>query len=329
MGKVKRLVVLAFVLAGALAAQYMPVNINVTGGAGGPTVAGFGFALPMIPGQTNYLAMPFACTLTNWSLVSNVPGAATVDVWKVASGLPTAANSITAAATPAIVSGTNASGTMTGWTTTAVAAGDVVGFSVKSLALANTISFGAIPNRPVYASPVPLVAQATGGRVSGAPGSGYTITGPATISDNSLLLLTGAGTVTVTANFPANGTYAAATPVSQTFTVTASGVVVGTAANTMSFGQIPAHLPTDAPFTVTATSTSGLPIVYRVLYGPATVNSATGLVTLTSASGQVFIMASDWGNATFQATSMTQAFQVGPAVVYQAPYVSAVLGCTH
>jgi hypothetical protein len=46
----------------------------------------------------------------------------------------------------------------------------------------------------------------------------YTVTGPAAVS-GSTLTVTGAGTVNVTANQVGNGTYTAATSVSQSFTV--------------------------------------------------------------------------------------------------------------
>jgi hypothetical protein len=65
----------------------------------------------------------------------------------------------------------------------------------------------------------------------------------------------------------------------------------------ISFPQIPRHLTTDAPFDITATATSGLPVLFTVLSGPATVNGNT--VTLTGQPGEVAIEASQPGDTTY------------------------------
>jgi hypothetical protein len=67
-----------------------------------------------------------------------------------------------------------------------------------------------------------------------------------------------------------------------------------------------------APFTLSATSTSGLPITYTVLSGPATV-SGSG-VFLTGSPGTVTIQASQSGNGVYAAaTPVTITFQVTTA----------------
>jgi len=65
----------------------------------------------------------------------------------------------------------------------------------------------------------------------------------------------------------------------------------------ISFPQIPPHLTTDTPFDITATATSGLPVSFEVLSGPATINGNT--VTLTGAQGEVSIKATQPGDATY------------------------------
>ncbi len=65
----------------------------------------------------------------------------------------------------------------------------------------------------------------------------------------------------------------------------------------ISFPQIPSHLTTDPPFTLEATATSGLPVFFEVVSGPATVNG--NIVTLTGAQGEVTIKATQPGNGTF------------------------------
>lgn len=77
--------------------------------------------------------------------------------------------------------------------------------------VAQTILFARMPNLPVNTT-MTLTARAT----SGLPVS-YSVSGPATLAGNRVTP-TGPGQVTVTATQPGNGNYAAATPVSQSFT---------------------------------------------------------------------------------------------------------------
>lgn len=65
----------------------------------------------------------------------------------------------------------------------------------------------------------------------------------------------------------------------------------------ISFPQIPDHLTTDPPFTIEATATSGLPVNFEILSGPATISGNT--ITLTGAQGLVTVKATQPGNGTF------------------------------
>ena len=65
----------------------------------------------------------------------------------------------------------------------------------------------------------------------------------------------------------------------------------------ISFPQIPDHLTTDAPFTIDASATSGLPVIFEIVSGPASINGNT--ITLTGAQGEVTVKATQPGNATF------------------------------
>jgi len=67
------------------------------------------------------------------------------------------------------------------------------------------------------------------------------------------------------------------------------------------FDPVNVHLTTDAPFTVNAVSNRGLPVSYSVISGPATI--AGNLITLTGTAGQVFVVASQAGNATVAAAA--------------------------
>ncbi|MEE4257891.1 MAG: peptide-N-glycosidase F-related protein, partial [Bacteroidales bacterium] len=77
----------------------------------------------------------------------------------------------------------------------------------------------------------------------------------------------------------------------------------------IAFPQIPTHLTTDAPFQLEATATSGLPVEYEVISGPATV--AGDICTLTGSPGEVVIEATQPGNATYNPAEPVQvAFMV-------------------
>lgn len=88
-----------------------------------------------------YVVVPMAGTITGWDIVVDA-GTATVDAWKIAAGTakPTVTNTITASAKPAISTGTVIhSTTLTSWTTS-VAANDIIGFNLDTVATAKYIT---------------------------------------------------------------------------------------------------------------------------------------------------------------------------------------------
>ena len=91
-------------------------------------------------------------------------------------------------------------------------------FSVKSIP--QSIAFGTLSDQTVGDAPFPLIATAS----SGNPVA-FTVAGPASLSGNTLTI-TGLGLVTVTAAQDGNGIYAAAAPVSRSFSVVAPVVDV-------------------------------------------------------------------------------------------------------
>ncbi|MES2731005.1 MAG: PA14 domain-containing protein, partial [Bacteroidota bacterium] len=81
---------------------------------------------------------------------------------------------------------------------------------------------------------------------------------------------------------------------------------------TITFATIPDKALTDPPFVLNATASSGLPVTYALVSGPATISGNT--VTLTGAAGTVTITASQAGNATNCAASpVTRSFAVTAA----------------
>lgn len=100
--------------------------------------AGFdGSIRPLVVGMQGDIPVNFACEILAWVIVTDQVGAIEIDIWKTDLATyeatpPTVADSITAAATPAVSAAAGASSsTLTGWTT-AIAAGDVLRFNVKT-----------------------------------------------------------------------------------------------------------------------------------------------------------------------------------------------------
>lgn len=120
------------------------LSIEVSGGIPHPFGATFVSSdgvTALTAGATAYFTMPYACTIAAWSVSANA-GTATVDIWKIATGtaIPTVANTITAAAIPALSSGTSVRSTnLTGWTTT-VSANDIIGINLKIVATATQVN---------------------------------------------------------------------------------------------------------------------------------------------------------------------------------------------
>lgn len=89
-------------------------------------------------GVKGFLSVPFACTITGWTLLSTdasaTSGSIVIDLWKdtYANYPPAVGDTITASAKPTLSSANkNADTTLTGWTTS-LSAGDVLGFNVDS-----------------------------------------------------------------------------------------------------------------------------------------------------------------------------------------------------
>jgi sugar lactone lactonase YvrE len=106
-----------------------------------------------------------------------------------------------------------------------------------------------------------------------------------------------------------------------------SGASLGRLSQTISFSAIPGTSYGAAPLVLSASTSSGLPISYQVISGPASLNRAGQVLSLNGA-GTVVVQAMQAGNATYlAAASVTQSFIVSPAVLtVTANSVSAVYG---
>ena len=112
------------------------------GGTGtiGITIDGGGSAITT--GLKGYLYIPYACTITDWTILSDVSGSIVIDVWKAsyASAPPTVSNTIAGTEKPTLSSQVkNQDTTLSSWTTS-VSAGDVMAFNVDSASTLTKVS---------------------------------------------------------------------------------------------------------------------------------------------------------------------------------------------
>ena len=93
-------------------------------------------------GVKGYITVPFACTITGWSITADgASPTCTWDIWKIGSGtaLPTVSNTIMGTK-PALSTGNvKISTTLTSWTTS-ISADDIIGFNLDAIATATRIS---------------------------------------------------------------------------------------------------------------------------------------------------------------------------------------------
>ena len=146
------------------------------------------------------------------------------------------------------------------------------------------ITFGLLSDKLLGDAPFPL--NATAG--SGLPVSFGIVSGPASLSNN-IVTLTGAGTVVIRASQAGNANINAALDVERSF-------VVAKLPQFITFGALSRQVFGDAPFALSASASSGLPVTFSVLSGPAVVSG--NILTMTGA-GMVVLRASQSGDATY------------------------------
>jgi hypothetical protein len=164
--------------------------------------------------------------------------------------------------------------------------------------VAQTITFNALPNVTFGVTPFTISATAS---------SGLTVTfvstklAVCTVSGNTVTVIA-AGTCSITANQPGNITYAAAPAVSHSFTV-------NQAAQTISFAPLGNVNYGVAPFTISATSTSGLTVGFTPT--PTTVCTMSVSTVTIVGVGTCSITASQAGNTNYLvATPVVRSFTV-------------------
>jgi Concanavalin A-like lectin/glucanases superfamily/Sulfatase-modifying factor enzyme 1/BspA type Leucine rich repeat region (6 copies) len=161
-----------------------------------------------------------------------------------------------------------------------------------------TITFSALKPKAWTNAPFALTAKASSMLPITYTSSDASV---ATVS-NGILTPVGVGITTITAYQGGNTIYNPATPVSQPQLITQ-------ASQKITFPTIASHTYGDAPFTLSATSTSRLPITYTSLT-PSVVTVSGNVVTIVGV-GTAKITASQGGNALYTAaTAVSQSFKV-------------------
>jgi uncharacterized protein (TIGR03437 family) len=119
-----------------------------------------------------------------------------------------------------------------------------------------------------------------------------------TVSGATVTILS-TGDCLIRASQAGNTNVAPATPVTVNF-------VIGLGTQTINF-TIPSHTSSDAPFQLQATASSGLPVVFSVVSGPATISGNT--LTITGV-GTITVKAVQAGNSSYGVATTTATFNV-------------------
>ena len=173
-------------------------------------------------------------------------------------------------------------------------------FQITGNLTPQTISFGPLANRVLGSGTVMLSATAS----SGLPVSFASLTTSTCTVSGAAVTLVAPGQCSIQATQAGNTSYAAATPVTQSFLIT-----TGSSPQTITFGPLANQALGTAPFTLSATASSGLPVSFASTT-PAVCTVSGSTVTL-AAVGQCSIQASQAGNGSYAAaTPVTQSFQV-------------------
>ena len=173
-----------------------------------------------------------------------------------------------------------------------------------------TITFGSLSSQALGTAPFTVSATAS----SGLPVSFASTTTPVCTVSGITVTLVAAGTCSIEATQAGNASYAAATPVTQSFQVTAGSPII-------TFGPLSSQALGTAPFTVSATASSGLTVSFASTTTP--VCTVSGTTVMLVAVGQCSIQATQAGNASYAAaTPVTRSFTVSkamPTITWSAP----------
>ena len=164
-----------------------------------------------------------------------------------------------------------------------------------------TITFAFLQNVTFGTAPIALIATAT----SSLPVVFVTSTSAVCTVSGNLLTIAAGGVCSVQASQSGNANFAAAPAVTQSFTV-------NPASQSINFFALPTVPFSAAPIAVSATATSGLPVVLTSLT-PA-VCSVAGTSLTPNSGGLCAMQATQAGNSSYSAAApVTQTFTIAPA----------------
>ncbi|MBU6280389.1 MAG: hypothetical protein KGN78_14205 [Actinomycetales bacterium] len=166
---------------------------------------------------------------------------------------------------------------------------------------AQVIAFAPPSAQTMAQSPVSLVATAT----SGLPVSLASSTPTVCAVDGTSLTLLSTGTCSITASQPGDGVYSAATSVGRSISVTKT-------AQTVTFSPALTAVATDDPVTLSASSTSGLPVAFSTSTPNACVVGGRQLVWVAG-DLTCTVTATQAGNDIYAAASVTRSITVSKA----------------
>ncbi|MDF2193317.1 T9SS type A sorting domain-containing protein [Paraflavitalea sp. CAU 1676] len=158
------------------------------------------------------------------------------------------------------------------------------------------ISMGDIPDQTFGDDPFEVVTSSN----AGLPVTVEVLSGPGILAD-SFVTITGAGAILLRASQPGNDQYFPASIEKQ--------VIVNKALQTVHINEVAAKIFGDAPFELSATASTGLPLVLEVT-GPATL--AANTVSIKGA-GTIRVTATQPGNDNYEAATAEQSIIVNKA----------------
>jgi hypothetical protein len=151
-----------------------------------------------------------------------------------------------------------------------------------------SVEFSSVPALRLNSPPAELRASAS----SGLPVSFEILSGPANLN-GALLAPIGTGSVLVRANQPGNDLFEAGFAEQQ--------IIIGKALQEIDFSPTAPVRPGDAPVQLLASASSGLPVTFQVVSGPATL---VGNLLQVTGIGSIVVRASQAGNDRFESASV-------------------------
>ena len=92
-------------------------------------------------GTKGYIEVPFACTVSQWTLLADTSGSITVDIYNDAyANYGTNTSMVGGGTKPTISASTKGQSAPSSWTTTAIAAGNIIGFNVATISTCTRVT---------------------------------------------------------------------------------------------------------------------------------------------------------------------------------------------